>query len=880
VIRHRHALSLIEVVLSMSLLSIAVIVLVMALPAALRVQERSRFQLYAAAKGLELVDRLLGETAQNSGPTDGGGGIYSLTKGFTFESAQPWDTPGGRRVLDPDLELRAAIHGGALVPMPRELAYRLDSPDDEIRKLLDAGGQLYVANPTSANPLTLDGPLNPRPPSESMRMVVAVQGYAQQNAIQHYPWKDWPYYVAYPSPPIRWYKGPSTDSYNNYTWRDERFSVEDYTYGGDVDALTLYESNLIKNTAGVRTFDYDGAAATEDKDRDGVLDPKEDLNNNGVLDPGEDVNGNGALDPAEDSNNNGNIDVTSDRNSGTGVYTSMSGLPGQMSDAKETLASQGWLQAKSQLMLALWYGWRKGLPSTVLYGQATAAEIATCAQDPQKVRALRYLAFAGACMTKWYPLAAEGARPGRTFPWRGFDDWQVYWSGAPRDRTPAVQPRPQHDGLRAGIPIPGDDDPAMTPELDRVWLVPPSGASLFVLSDIIAIIGAAGPTSNPFASNALPAAPAGHPMLSRLSVAGIVDASKGQLFVTAAVIANWHETCLGAVMTYAASNPYDWSEPRPFERQLFTDHPLIQWDICSDDLLYGLIGGTPELPNVAETTARQWRPIAARPITNQGWNRVYTEGVCIMPSSNPAATMVQPQARYSTTAAGASTPTRQDATYSTIKGNESHFNLALPFDPSERCRQMVFYSVDWTAWLDFETTASAPQDAARYPRWNWDYAVQKGSDVTNPTKTLSGFMGNCAYMATDMPFMRNPEIVRLFVLDQTNTPTGTNVLYHTAGPDSKFDTNQAESAAYVYPATGGSDETKRVDLGFSPQVAVLDGVTVPGDHPRRIFSGLYGADRNGNGRLDRGPLSTSVRLRAIEVGRLNYYDPRLSFTLR
>jgi len=44
--------------------------------------------------------------------------------------------------------------------------------------------------------------------------------------------------------------------------------------------------------------------------------------------------------------------------------------------------------------------------------------------------------------------------------------------------------------------------------------------------------------------------------------------------------------------------------------------------------------------------------------------------------------------------------------------------------------------------------------------------------------------------------------------------------------------------------------------------------------------GRWGADRNGNRRLDRGPLPGSVRLRATSVARYLVYDPRLLFVLR
>jgi hypothetical protein len=47
-----------------------------------------------------------------------------------------------------------------------------------------------------------------------------------------------------------------------------------------------------------------------------------------------------------------------------------------------------------------------------------------------------------------------------------------------------------------------------------------------------------------------------------------------------------------------------------------------------------------------------------------------------------------------------------------------------------------------------------------------------------------------------------------------------------------------------------------------------------------VFSGLYGADRNYNQVLDRGPVPRSVRLRAQLVARFNFYDPRVQAILR
>jgi hypothetical protein len=47
-----------------------------------------------------------------------------------------------------------------------------------------------------------------------------------------------------------------------------------------------------------------------------------------------------------------------------------------------------------------------------------------------------------------------------------------------------------------------------------------------------------------------------------------------------------------------------------------------------------------------------------------------------------------------------------------------------------------------------------------------------------------------------------------------------------------------------------------------------------------VFSGCWGADRNFNGKLDRGPVPKAVRLRAQLVARFNFYDMRVPAIIR
>ncbi|HYE06185.1 MAG TPA: hypothetical protein VEL07_11790 [Planctomycetota bacterium] len=49
---------------------------------------------------------------------------------------------------------------------------------------------------------------------------------------------------------------------------------------------------------------------------------------------------------------------------------------------------------------------------------------------------------------------------------------------------------------------------------------------------------------------------------------------------------------------------------------------------------------------------------------------------------------------------------------------------------------------------------------------------------------------------------------------------------------------------------------------------------------RAGFFGVHGADRNANGRFDRGPLPAATRLRATFLGRYAFYDRRIICALR
>ncbi len=267
-------------------------------------------------------------------------------------------------------------------------------------------------------------------------------------------------------------------------------------------------------------------------------------------------------------------------------------------------------------------------------------------------------------------------------------------------------------------------------------------------------------------------------------------------------IVYYHELCLRLVMYYCASQPYDWAAPRPTQNPLFTDYPLIEYDLFNVNT--GLISGT-SIP------AQQWKPITARPINNIG--RSYSFPNTPIPNG-PGSAGPNPNS---------------------IWGLPDHFTLAKPFAAAERCRELVFWSVDWLNYEDCETAISAPVDASKYL-----------FSAPIPGYDFNKRMNECIWCDHHVYAFRNPEKVISFTNASVPTlPTGSDV-----------------SSARIMNADGTN-----YDRGTSSK-------------NKNMFSGLWGADRNFNNKLDRGRMPKSVRLRATSLVRYNFYDPRLTVILR
>jgi hypothetical protein len=255
-----------------------------------------------------------------------------------------------------------------------------------------------------------------------------------------------------------------------------------------------------------------------------------------------------------------------------------------------------------------------------------------------------------------------------------------------------------------------------------------------------------------------------------------------------------HEAALTWLRRYTATSPYDWGIDRALNFQNAWDHPLLQFELFAS----AASGSGPATPfTISSATVNpfnalsggdvSWRVLSARAVTNAGTSTSY--GVSTAAPARPQGNQPEIAASW-----GNQTP------------GQDTFNLTQPFAAAERCRQLVFWAVDWKSYEDAESAPSAPLDASRMP-WdsNGTYAYNNGAHKFN-----------------------NPEAFFAFA-----------------------------DAAHATINTAG---------------------VAPGN--LSVYLGLWGADRNGSGAFDRGPVPRSMRMRAVTVARFNFYNTRVWSGLR
>lgn len=736
--------TLFEVGLSLMLMAFSVVSVLMLFPQGIKAQQLSRFQVYAAAKALEIVEAY--NTSHNANPA------------VDAEAPNEWDVHISYKNLAPDLESRVSSYRFGLFPLPTLIAHRLDSDSDEIQSILAQGGYLYYSQPLATASFNPIGARANQPiANEAQKLLCAVTGYAQQNALPGLPNKDWPYYTPYPSPPVHGWNDCWADSKPGTPWSFYESSTKTMLWedtldadqghmgvvfqaivkGPDLPLTTLWVDNTLVKSKNLRRSSGFWAYG----DQGGWI-PDVDTSSRKWLQRNPDGGKRNNLQAKPDAGDRYDIQpVNLDALLGVGVANPIRTNP--TTSQPTTMKELSREAAIAYFALAKWYAMKKGVSSAIREGQAlpddvnllkTSTLFAGTPTNPKPalaINAARLLAHAAMCVTSHF------------IPDNAADE--------------QMPPVGELDIIREG-------------------------------------------TTNGFTDKA-PAF-----VLNRVT------------------IQNYHENCLKLVMRYAASHPYDWGSPRPLNRAIMMDFPLIQYDPFSGFT-------TPDTSTFAGYSygkpAQQWNMLSAQPITNIGRSLSF-------PS--------QPLATRWPTGELAAQPSK-------------HFTLTREFKAADRCRQIVFWAVDWQSYEDFETAPSAPVDASRYPT----SAPNRGQSA------VASLMG--AEFADRHQFnVRNPEKTLAFLSDMTGRPTGDESV-QILGPDN---TN---------PAGAGQGNT--ADKGVAGKL---------------IFSGRYGADRNSNGtrtetdaagrivkmfgKLDRGSLPSSVRLRAITVARFNYYDPRLPLVAR
>ncbi|MBA3683813.1 MAG: hypothetical protein H0W72_00995 [Planctomycetes bacterium] len=183
------------------------------------------------------------------------------------------------------------------------------------------------------------------------------------------------------------------------------------------------------------------------------------------------------------------------------------------------------------------------------------------------------------------------------------------------------------------------------------------------------------------------------------------------------------------------------------------------------------------------------------------------------------------------------------------RSSSTGWNLTRTFDGSERCREVVVWAVDWQSYEDFESAPGAPLDCSvlpRLPRVN-----PAGADPGTGWATL-GLPGTVSN-----------------VLAHNN--------FHAEFPHAWLGTSRAMTVQASYPTPAASWSSANIERALIYQnycAGPTDQNTLASYFVR------HGADRDGNGTFDRGPVRPSARMRATTIARFLAYDPRLFLQFR
>ena len=847
--RPRLGFTLFEVSISLVLVAFGVVSVLMLFPSGLKAQQMARFQIYAAAKAEEMLEQFNG--TQHSNPA------------IDSEGMAMWDVPVAHKAQSWDLESRLSSHRFGIMPLPLELSRRLDSDGDEIQHILDEGGYVYYSQPLAATGTQEQGAAA-SPPNEAQKLIIGVKGYAQQNALSSFPLKNWPYHTPWPSPPVqmqhmpdKWLPAKINKTMGNY--RTAYYSYYSWPWKDNEDQRYNNWENIRNNSENYcvpwETSPPIPPLFPGDPDIQKVYDWPDDLATN-MVKPNYPEGSAEQMQPLHV----GYFPYACGRLWESGGYN----LPAweQFLPSPPAIAGTRHHYAIGDLVLYSGANYRcklahdantnpvSNVPTNVTFWEkidnnfpATHLEQITRTIPGNK-------GTSGQAVYGEYPSRPSVGRYVASTIWyaekKGFG-----WSSINTVKNPYLG-------------FTDTDDRNHWKEVQVFRFLAHATTCLTAWYSY---------------TSAEPENLSTGITIPQVSLAGIM--SPMNVKITHDLIKYYHERSLHLINLFASSYPYDWAVPRPLNRVTMMDYPLFQFDIFTPALPLGLPSNplynstTENAPQQGMTVTianddyshlfgrtdvekpQQWRVVSPEPVRNIGVSATF-------PTNVIDATM-------------------RKGSYSSTShfGDIDHYNITAKFEAAERCRELIFWVADWQSYEDFETLPSAPVDASKFPnggpRGDWH-----GADHIVPTRRTRSFtdrMGDLEFRDEQLWSYRNPEKTLLFYpLTESPDPTkegwadinGTDPRTFATGTDvSKymilnwpFGGRQISNSA-----AGGDGGAEYPDKGS-------------GQVNRMVFNGLYGADRNFNKRLDRGPLPKSVRLRAIEVARFNFYDPRVPAVLR
>lgn len=277
-----------------------------------------------------------------------------------------------------------------------------------------------------------------------------------------------------------------------------------------------------------------------------------------------------------------------------------------------------------------------------------------------------------------------------------------------------------------------------------------------------------------------------------------------------------HEAALRYNRYLQLHRPYDFVTVRDITHPLMSDYPLLQHDV------FGVALADPGRGDPVISHA--WDYLTAQPIRayrGESHSRAKDAPEMWYRDSGNHLTVETfswtPQPNIDVHPGISADPTAVAVSIASAGTLHQRWNLTNRFQASERCRQFVAWQVDWQSYQDFERLPGATVEAA-----------QLGAQMHNNAGTFDHW--NARRQSAGGWTTEHPDGAAHF-----------EVMYWLA------DRPPRNRNRYAW-------DPYRIDIG-------------------RYFA-IFGADRNMNYRFDEGPIPKSQRLRAKEVARFDFYDPR------